>query len=90
MMSTFEVPEIQDTQVEGMNDVVDEISLFIEYYTDPLCSWSWAFEPQWRYLRYNCGERLTWRYRMGGLLPDWQSYQDPFNDVGNPAQMGRS
>jgi predicted DsbA family dithiol-disulfide isomerase len=24
---------------------------------------------------------------MGGLLADWQSYHDPFNDVSNPAQM---
>jgi predicted DsbA family dithiol-disulfide isomerase len=25
---------------------------------------------------------------MGGLIADWQSYNDPFNDIRNPAQMG--
>ena len=29
----------------------ESVSLSIEYYTDPLCCWSWAFEPQWRRLR---------------------------------------
>jgi putative protein-disulfide isomerase len=60
----------------------------IDYFTDPLCSWSWAFEPQWRRLRYEFGEQLTWRYRMGGLLADWQTFSDPLNSVANPAQMG--
>lgn len=62
--------------------------VFVEYYTDPLCSWSWAFEPQWRRLRYECAEHLSWRYRMGGLLADWHSYDDPFNDIHTPVQMG--
>jgi putative protein-disulfide isomerase len=60
----------------------------VEYYTDPLCSWSWAFEPQWRRLRYECGARLRWHYRMGGLIADWQSFNDPFNDIRNPGQLG--
>lgn len=60
----------------------------IEYYTDPLCSWSWAFEPQWRRLRYEFGGQIAWRYRMGGMIPDWHSYADPFNSVSQPSQMG--
>jgi len=60
----------------------------IDYFTDPLCSWSWAFEPQWRRLRYEFGEQLTWHYRMGGLLADWETFSDPLNSVANPAQMG--
>jgi putative protein-disulfide isomerase len=31
---------------------------------------------------------LDWRYRMGGLIADWRSYEDPLNDIRNPAQMG--
>lgn len=27
---------------------------------------------------------------LGGLLPDWQSFSDPLNDVTRPAQMGPS
>lgn len=58
------------------------------YYTDPLCSWSWAFEPEWRRLRYEFGEQLTWRYVMGGLLSSWREFSDPFNEINRPAQMG--
>jgi predicted DsbA family dithiol-disulfide isomerase len=64
------------------------MAVFVEYYTDPLCSWSWAFEAQWRRLRYECGDRLGWRYHMGGLIADWGSYDDPFNAIHSPAQMG--
>jgi predicted DsbA family dithiol-disulfide isomerase len=71
-----------------MNQAGNEPAVFVEYYTDPLCSWSWAFEAQWRRLRYECAGRLGWRYHMGGLLPNWQSYDDPFNDIGSPTQMG--
>ena len=60
----------------------------ITYYTDPLCCWSWALEPQWRRLRYEFGGQVRWRYRMGGLIPDWNSYDDPINSVSRPAQMG--
>ncbi len=60
----------------------------ITYYTDPLCSWSWAVEPQWRRLRYEFGDRLVCRYSMGGLLPDWQQFSDPLNHISRPIQMG--
>jgi predicted DsbA family dithiol-disulfide isomerase len=62
--------------------------LHITYFTDPLCSWSWAFEPQWRRLRVECGDQLTWRYHMAGMISDWQQYSDPLNDVNRPVQMG--
>ena len=60
----------------------------IEYFTDPLCSWSWALEPHWLRLRQELGSQLSWRYYMGGLLPDWERYDDPLNSVSRPAQMG--
>jgi putative protein-disulfide isomerase len=60
------------------------------YYTDPLCSWSWAFEAVWRRLRYELAGRIAWRYVLGGLLPDWQSFNDPLHSVHRPAQMGPS
>src|SRR5215217_1274269 len=60
----------------------------IVYYTDPLCCWSWGFEPQWRKLRYQFQGRLKWRYYMSGLLPEWNRYTDSLNSVSRPAQMG--
>lgn len=62
--------------------------LQVEYYTDPLCCWSWGFEPQWRRLRYEYNDVLNWRYVVGGMLVDWSSYNDPVNSVSKPAQMG--
>jgi predicted DsbA family dithiol-disulfide isomerase len=60
------------------------------YYTDPLCSWSWAFEAVWRRLRYELAGRIAWRYVLGGLLPDWRSFNDPLHSIHRPAQMGPS
>ncbi len=72
-----------DNSFEG-----SEVRLELEYYTDPLCAWSWGFEPQWRRLRYEFAAQLRWRYRMGGMLSDWQRYNDPLNDISRPVQMG--
>jgi putative protein-disulfide isomerase len=60
----------------------------ITYYTDPLCCWSWAMEPQWRKLLRNYHHEISWRYVMGGLLPDWKTYHDPEHSVSRPIQMG--
>ncbi|GHO93895.1 hypothetical protein KSF_039430 [Reticulibacter mediterranei] len=88
-MSIHEQMEaMPDRHVEGNNEAGEQALVQIEYFTDPLCSWSWAFEVQWRRLRYECAERLNWRYRMGGLIADWRSYDDPLNDIRSPSQMG--
>lgn len=63
-------------------------SVEIQFYTDPLCCWSWAFEPQWRRLRYEFSGKIRWRYRMAGLIPNWNTYNDPMNNVIKPLQMG--
>lgn len=71
---------------QSKRDTEDRIA--IEYYTDPLCCWSWALEPQWRRLRYAYNGQVKWRYRMGGLIPNWNHYNDPMNNVSRPIQMG--
>ena len=43
----------------------------IIYYTDPICSSCWGFEPQLRKLKLEYGDYFEIDYRMGGLLPDW-------------------
>lgn len=60
----------------------------VDYFTDPLCCWSWAFEPQLRKLRFLLKDRLHINYVMGGLLRDWKNYNDQMNDVARPAQLG--
>lgn len=58
------------------------------YFTDPLCSWSWALEPELRRLEAEFGDAVQWRTVMGGMISDWLSYSDPLNAVSRPAQMG--
>jgi putative protein-disulfide isomerase len=60
----------------------------IIFYTDPLCCWSWAFEPQWRRLQYELKDHLVFRNVMTGLLPAWKNYSDPVYSVTRPQQMG--
>jgi putative protein-disulfide isomerase len=59
----------------------------IDYYTDPLCCWSWALEPVWRSIRRRAGDRLAWRCVLGGMVESWSTYRDPLNDVQRPPQM---
>ncbi len=62
--------------------------LSIVYYTDPLCCWSWAFEPHWKAIRQVYEGNMNIRYCMGGLIESWQNYYDPVNAVTKPIQMG--
>jgi len=62
--------------------------LQITYYTDPLCCWSWAFEPVIQQLRAGYGSRIGWRNCMGGMLSQWTSYHDTLHAVSRPVQMG--
>ena len=63
---------------------VIEITIF----TDPLCCWSWAFQPQLQQLKQSFGLQALWHYRMGGLIPSWENFHDEINSVTRPAQMG--
>ena len=60
----------------------------VEYYTDPLCCWSWGMEPQMRKLRYLLRGRLHIEYIMGGLIRDWDHFSDHMNDISRPSQVG--
>ena len=64
------------------------INFRVEYYTDPLCCWSWGMEPQMRKLRYLLRDRLQIEYVMGGLISDWKHFSDQLNDISSPSQVG--
>lgn len=36
--------------------------------TDPACAWSWGSEPKLRRLVWEYGDRLDWRWVMGGMV----------------------
>ena len=71
-----------------IKDIEDIDRIYVEYYTDPLCCWSWAFELHWRRFVNENASLIQWRYRMCGLLPDWNNYTDPLYEVSRPGQMG--
>lgn len=79
---------IEDTKAENKIQEQEAGSVEIQVYTDPLCCWSWAFEPQWRKLRFEYSGKIKWRYRMAGMIPNWNSFSDPLNHVTKPLQMG--
>lgn len=73
---------------DSLNSYQKEVDrIEIEYFTDPLCCWSWAFEPHWRRFVNEHKDSIRWRYRMGGMITDWSNYSDPMNDITRPAQM---
>src|SRR5438128_964944 len=72
--------------VQNEQNKADRVEII--FYTDPLCCWSWAFEPQWRRLQYEFQDQLAFRYVMTGLLPGWKNYSDPVYSVSKPMQMG--
>jgi len=70
------------------NEQLHADQIEISYYTDPLCCWSWGFEPQWRRLQYEYGDNITIRNVMSGLIPSWKNFNDPTNSISRPQQMG--
>lgn len=62
--------------------------LNITYFTDPLCCWSWVFEPVWQQLKNDLAPILNYRYCMGGMIPSWSNYNDDLNSISKPIQMG--
>jgi predicted DsbA family dithiol-disulfide isomerase len=74
--------------VKAQREGLPQSLLHATYFTDPLCSWSWAFEPQWRRLQMEFAPVLHAETRMGGLLATWDNYTDSVNDVSRPVQMG--
>ena len=59
----------------------------VDYYTDPLCCWSWALEPVWRQVRQRRGDALSVTVILGGMIGGWGTFRDPLNDVARPQQL---
>ena len=45
-------------------------------------------EPHWKKLREEYADKIDWQYVMGGMVQDWNSYNDPMNAVTRPLQFG--
>jgi putative protein-disulfide isomerase len=44
--------------------------------------------PELLRLESDFREKLTLKYCMGGLIKDWNDFNDPLNNVAHPSQMG--
>jgi len=60
----------------------------VKFYTDPLCCWTWAMQPQWDQFLAIVDRPIKVTYKMGGLLPSWKHYHDALNSITKPIQMG--
>ena len=62
----------------------------IIFYTDPLCCWTWAMQPQWKRMLADLEGRIPVmvKYKMGGLIPSWKHFNDAVNSIRKPVQMG--
>ncbi|SFW77116.1 DsbA family protein [Chitinophaga sancti] len=72
--------------MEAHTEVKNSTALEVVCYTDPLCCWSWAFEPVLRQLKEEY--HVSIRYCMGGMLSSWKHYHDALQAVSRPLQMG--
>lgn len=71
-----------------MTTGVEDTTLELTYFTDPLCCWSWGMQPHLDNLLAHYQHHITIKYVMGGLLPSWTNFIDQANAVSRPAQMG--
>jgi putative protein-disulfide isomerase len=44
------------------------VAVEVRVVTDPACAWSWGSEPKLRRLDWEFGDRLDWRWVMGGMV----------------------
>lgn len=51
------------------------------YFTDPICCYCWQAEPILRKLELLYGDKLEFKTYFGGLLPDWEGFEDAANDI---------
>lgn len=59
----------------------------IEYFTDPLYSYCFAFEPLLQRLIEEHGYKFELEYRFGGLLPNWDGFMDEGNGISSPKDV---
>ena len=51
-------------------------SISVDYYTDPMCPWSWAFQPVLERIRRDYRDRVRIRYRMLPIYEDISQLTD--------------
>jgi putative protein-disulfide isomerase len=82
------VHQKQSHLLKNQNNNLPVGQVKINFYTDPLDCWSYAFEKHWEELLHRYNDEIEYRYVLCGMIPDWKTYSDPMNSVSKPIQMG--
>ncbi len=53
------------------------VCISVDYYTDPMCSWSWALQPVLERIWRDYRDRVRIRYRMLPIYEDISRHTDP-------------
>ncbi len=75
---------IEDEKATGKKPVKP---LKILYFTDPVCSTCWIIQPLLRKLKLHYDKYIEIEYRMGGMLPSWNTYEG--SAVSSPTEAAK-
>ena len=64
-----------EKKLKPLKHIPEDQVVRVVYFTDPICSTCWTIQPQLRKLQLQYGNQLQIEYKMGGLLPDWESFE---------------
>jgi predicted DsbA family dithiol-disulfide isomerase len=62
--------------------------VLIKYFTDPMCSWSYANEPNVNRILADYGDEVELRYKMWPLIDDLEEFHDEINDIHSAEEIG--
>ncbi len=68
-------------------DLNKEKKVKLIYYTDPICSACWAIEPELKKFKLEYGDYVDIEYKLGGLLPNWDGFNDSANGISKPIDV---
>ncbi len=76
-------------KLRSKTDVIKNTNSKIKliYFTDPICSFCWAIEPQFRKFKLDYQQHIEVEYRLGGLLKNWDRFKDGNNGITCPMDV---
>ncbi len=79
---------IETTKSESFIEGEDNYKkVHISYFTDPLCSYCWVFEPAFKKLLLEYGDYFSFSIHMGGLIGAYEGFSEVYDDVIDPSDM---
>ncbi|MBZ9685798.1 DsbA family protein [Clostridium estertheticum] len=75
----------KEMELTNLNIPKNKIDLY--YFTDPMCSHCWAFEPVIRRFKAQYGHYFNFSTFMGGLLKNWDGFSDSANGISVPSDV---